>query len=201
MATPRFNSDGTPRKRVKSSALTEKGISKMSDTIKAKRMGLGMTQAEFTEWILKEGRRLGLPGTEFSGGAVQNWELKNIASCPDLGNMRLLAAVFGLDTDSFVNYLNGEWPTIQNFLKDPINQKKDCVKNPNLVPELFQEADPQVKAKLVIKEVESLYLKLDELQKMIKEIDLEDVKAFMCSAPKDLQKELYQYLQEKLIGA
>jgi transcriptional regulator with XRE-family HTH domain len=112
MATPRFNSDGTPRKRVKASALTEKGISKMSDTIKAKRMGLGMTQAEFTEWILKEGRRLGLPGTEFSGGAVQNWELKNIASCPDLGNMRLLAAVFGLDTDSFVNYLNGDWPTI-----------------------------------------------------------------------------------------
>jgi transcriptional regulator with XRE-family HTH domain len=201
MATPRFNSDGTPRKRVKASALTEKGISKMSDTIKTKRMGLGMTQAEFTEWILKEGRRLGLPGTEFSGGAVQNWELKNIASCPDLGNMRLLAAVFGLDTDSFVNYLNGDWPTIQDFLKDPINQKKDCVKNPNLVPELFQEADTQVKAKLVIKEVESLYSKLDELQKMIKEIDLEDVKAFLCSAPKDLQKEVYQYLQEKLIGA
>jgi hypothetical protein len=36
---------------------------------------------------------------------------------------------------------------------------------------------------------------------MIKEIDLEDVKAFLCSAPKDLQKEVYQYLQEKLIGA
>jgi len=201
MATPRFDSHGNPRKRVKASALTEKGISKMSDTIKAKRMGLGMTQAEFTEWILKEGKRLGLPNTEFSGGAVQNWELKNIASCPDLGNMRLLAAVFGLDTDSFVNYLNGDWPTIQDFLKDPINQKKDCVKNPNLIPELFQEADTQVKAKLVIKEVESLYSKLDELQEMIKEIDLEDVKTFLCSAPKDLQKEVYQYLQEKLIGA
>ena len=201
MATPRFDSHGNPRKRVKASALTEKGISKMSDTIKAKRMGLGMTQSEFTEWILKEGKRLGLPNTEFSGGAVQNWELKNIASCPDLGNMRLLAAVFGLDTDSFVNYLNGDWPTIQDFLKDPINQKKDCVKNPNLIPELFQEADTQVKAKLVIKEVESLYSKLDELQKMIKKIDLEDVKSYLCSAPKDLQKEVYQYLQEKLIGA
>lgn len=201
MATPRFNSDGSPRKRVKASALTEKGIVRMANTIKGKRMGLGMTQAEFTEWILKEGRRLGLPGTEFSGGAVQNWELQNVASCPDLGNMRLLAAVFGLDADSFVNYLNGDWPTIRDFLKDPINQKKDCVKNPNLIPELFQEADAQVKAKLVIKEVESLYSQLDELQKMIKEIDLEDVKSFLCSAPKDLQKEVYRFLQEKLIGA
>jgi len=201
MATPRFNSDGTPRKRVKSSALTEKGISRMADTIRAKRMGLGMTQAEFTEWILKEGRRLGLPNTEFSGGAIQNWEVKKIASCPDLGNMRLLAAVFGFDTDSFVNYLNGDWATIQDFLKDPINQKRDCAKNPNLVPELFQEADTQIKAKLVIEEVQSLYSKLDELQKMIKKIDLEDVKAFLSSAPKDLQKEVYKYLQEKLIGA
>lgn len=201
MATPRFNSDGTPRKRVKASALTEKGIVRMANTIKAKRVGLGMTQAEFTEWILKEGRKLGLPSTEFSNGAIQNWELKNIASCPDLGNMRLLAAVFGLDTDSFVNYLNGDWPTIQDFLKDPINQKRDCVKNHNLIPELFQEADVQLKAKLVIEEVESLYSKLDELQKMIKEIDLEDVKSFLCSAPKELQKEVYQYLQDKLIGA
>ena len=201
MATPRFNSDGTPRKRVKASALTEKGIVRMANTIKGKRLSMGMTQAEFTDWMLKEGKRLGLPNTEFSGGAVQNWELKNVASCPDLGNMRLLAAVFGLDTDSFVNYLNGDWPKIQDFLKDPINQKKDCVKNPNLIPELFQEAHTQVKAKLVIKEVESLYSKLDELQKMIKEIDLEDVKSFLCSAPKELQKEVYQYLQEKLIGA
>ena len=201
MATPRRDADGNFRRRKKTSALTEKGIARMSDTIKAKRMGLGMTQAEFTDWILKEGKRLGLPGTEFSNGAIQNWELKNIASCPDLGNMRLLAAVFGLDTDSFVNYLNGDWPTIQDFFKDPINQKKDCVKNPNLVPELFQEADTQIKAKLVIKEVESLYSRLDELQKMIKEIDLEDVKSFLCSAPKELQKEVYQYLQDKLIGA
>ena len=201
MATPRRDADGNFRRRKKGSALTEEGIVRMANTIKAKRMGMGMTQSEFTDWILKEGRKLGLPNTEFSGGAVQNWELKNIASCPDLGNMRLLAAVFGLDTDSFVNYLNGDWPTIQDFLKDPINQKKDCVKNPNLIPELFQEADTQVKAKLVIKEVESLYSKLDELQKMIKEIDLEDVKCFLCSAPKELQKEVYQYLQEKLIGA
>lgn len=201
MATPRRDADGNFRKRVKASALTEKGIVRMASTIKGKRLSMGMTQAEFTDWILKEGRRLGLPNTEFSGGAVQNWELKSVASCPDLGNMRLLAAVFGLDTDSFVNYLNGDWPTIQDFLKDPINQKKDCVKNPNLIPELFQEADTRVKAKLVIKEVESLYSKLDELQKMIKEVDLEDVKVFLCSAPKDLQKEVYQYLQDKLIGA
>lgn len=201
MATPRRDADGNFRKRVKASALTEKGIVRMANTIKGKRLSMGMTQAEFTDWILKEGKRSGLPNTEFSNGAIQNWELKNIASCPDLGNMRLLAAVFGLDTDSFVNYLNGDWPTIQDFLKDPINQKRDCVKNPNLVPELFQEADTQVKAKLVIKEVESLYSKLDELQKMIKEIDLEDVKSFLCSAPKELQKEVYQYLQDKLIGA
>ena len=99
-----------------------------------------------------------------------------------------------------MNYLNGDWLTIQDFLKDPINQKKDCAKNPNLVPELFQEADDQIKAKLVIAEVASLYSKLDELQKMIKEINLEDVKSFLCSAPKELQKEVYQYLQEKLIG-
>lgn len=200
MATPRRDADGNFRKRVKASALTEKGIVRMANTIKGKRLSLGMTQAEFTDWILKEGKRSGLPNTEFFNGAIQNWELKNIASCPDLGNMRLLAAVFGLDTDSFVNYLNGDWPTIQDFLKDPINQKRDCVKNPNLVPELFQEADTHVKAKLVIKEVESLYSKLDELQKMIKEIDLEDVKSFLSSASKELQKEVYQYLQDKLIG-
>ena len=87
------------------------------------------------------------------------------------------------------------------FSKTQSIKKKDCVKNPNLIPELFQEADTQVKAKLVIKEVESLYSKLDELQKMIKEVDLEDVKSFLSLAPKDLQKEVYQYLQEKLIGA
>lgn len=200
MATPRFNSDGQPRKRVKSSALSEKGIVRMADTIKGKRFSMGMTQAEFTQWILREGQRLGLPSTEFSGGAVQNWELKNVASCPDLGNMRLLAAVFGLDTDSFVNYLNGDWPSIQDFLQDPANQKRGDI-NPNLVPELFQKADTSIKAKLISGEIESLYSKLDELQKAIKDVDLEDVKSFLCSAPKELQKEVYRFLQEKLIGA
>lgn len=200
MATPRFNSDGQPRKRVKSSALSEKGIVRMADTIKGKRFSMGMTQAEFTQWILREGQRLGLPSTEFSGGAVQNWELKNVASCPDLGNMRLLAAVFGLDTDSFVNYLNGDWPSIQDFFQDPANQKRGTI-NPNLVPELFQKADTSIKAKLISGEIESLYSKLDELQKAIKDVDLEDVKSFLCSAPKELQKEVYRFLQEKLIGA
>lgn len=200
MATPRFNSDGTPRKRVKSSALSEKGIVRMANTIKGKRLSMGMTQTEFTQWILREGQRLGLPSTEFSGGAVQNWELKNVASCPDLGNMRLLAAVFGLDTDSFVNYLNGDWPSIQDFLQDPANQKRGTI-NPNLVPELFQKADTSIKAKLISGEIESLYSKLDELQKAIKDVDLEDVKSFLCSAPKELQKEVYRFLQEKLIGA
>lgn len=199
MATPRFNSDGTPRKRVKSSALSEKGIVRMANTIKGKRLSMGMTQTEFTQWILREGQRLGLPSTEFSGGAVQNWELKNVASCPDLGNMRLLAAVFGLDTDSFVNYLNGDWPSIQDFLQDPANQKRGTI-NPNLVPELFQKADTSIKAKLISGEIESLYSKLDELQKAIKDVDLEDVKSFLCSAPKELQKEVYRFLQEKLIG-
>lgn len=200
MATPRFNSDGTPRKRVKSSALSEKGIVRMANTIKGKRLSMGMTQTEFTQWILREGQRLGLPSTEFSGGAVQNWELKNVASCPDLGNMRLLAAVFGLDTDSFVNYLNGDWPSIQDFLQDPANQKRGTI-NPNLVPELFQKADTSIKAKLISGEIESLYSKLDELQEAIKDVDLEDVKSFLCSAPKELQKEVYRFLQEKLIGA
>lgn len=199
MATPRFNSDGTPRKRVKSSALSEKGIVRMANTIKGKRLSMGMTQTEFTQWILREGQRLGLPSTEFSGGAVQNWELKNVASCPDLGNMRLLAAVFGLDTDSFVNYLNGDWPSIQDFLQDPANQKRGTI-NPNLVPELFQKADTSIKAKLISGEIESLYSKLDELQEAIKDVDLEDVKSFLCSAPKELQKEVYRFLQEKLIG-
>lgn len=199
MATPRFNSDGTPRKRVKSSALSEKGIVRMANTIKGKRLSMGMTQTEFTQWILREGQRLGLPSTEFSGGAVQNWELKNVASCPDLGNMRLLAAVFGLDTDSFVNYLNGDWPSIQDFLQDPANQKRGTI-NPNLVPELFQKADTSIKAKLISGEIESLYSKLDELQKAIKDVDLEDVKSFLCSASKELQKEVYRFLQEKLIG-
>lgn len=200
MATPRFNSDGTPRKRVKSSALSEKGIVRMADTIKGKRFSMGMTQAEFTQWILREGQRLGLPITDFSSGAVQNWELKNVASCPDLGNMRVLAAVFGLDTDSFVNYLNGDWPSIQDFLQDPANRKRGTI-NPNLVPELFQKADTSIKAKLISGEIESLYSKLDELQKAIKDVDLEDVKSFLCSAPKELQKEVYRFLQEKLIGA
>lgn len=199
MATPRFNSDGTPRKRVKSSALSEKGIVRMANTIKGKRLSMGMTQTEFTQWILREGQRLGLPSTEFSGGAVQNWELKNVASCPDLGNMRLLAAVFGLDTDSFVNYLNGDWPSIQDFFQDPANQKRGTI-NPNLVPELFQKADTSIKAKLISGEIESLYSKLDELQEAIKDVDLEDVKSFLCSAPKELQKEVYRFLQEKLIG-
>ena len=201
MATQRFDSDGNPRKRVKSSALTEKGIVKMSKTIKGRRMALGMTQAQFTDWIEKEGRRLGINGVRLSDGAVQNWELSKIASCPDLGNMRLLAAVFGFDTDSFVNFLNGDWATVQDFFNDPANQKKDCTKNPNLISELFKEADPHVKVKLISGEIENLYSELHRLQSLLKEIDMEDVKSFLCSAPKELQKEVYQYLQDKLIGA
>jgi transcriptional regulator with XRE-family HTH domain len=96
------NGKTVPRKRVKSSALTEHGIERLGKTLKEKRDDLGMTQEEFVVWIERESDRLGIPGVRLSVGAIQNWELPRIASCPDLGNMRVLAAVFGLDTDSFV---------------------------------------------------------------------------------------------------
>lgn len=94
--------ESIPRRRVKSSALTERGIQRLGKTLKEKRLAMNMTQNQFTDWIENEGRRLKIIGAKLSVGAIQSWEIERIASCPDLGNMRLLSAVFGLDTDSFI---------------------------------------------------------------------------------------------------
>lgn len=120
-----------PRKRTKSPALTEHGIERLGKCLKEKREDLGMTQEAFTDWIEAEGARLKIPGARLSVGAIQNWEVTRIASCPDLGNMRLLAAVFGLDTDSFVTYLNGEWDSISEFTKDPNYRKQGQIYLPS----------------------------------------------------------------------
>ena len=196
------NGDEVTRRRVKSSALTEHGIVRMGRTLKDKRKSMQMTQEAFTDWIEKEGSRLGIPGARLSPGAVQNWEIAKIASCPDLGNMRLLAAVFGLDTDSFIIYLNGEWKSIEEFLKDPANGKSNQHKiTPNLDAEIFREADTQIKAPVIIGELQSLFAQVEELKTKLREIDETDVETFLSSAPKETQKRFYRFLQDQLIGA
>jgi transcriptional regulator with XRE-family HTH domain len=206
MATRRMvvneNGDEVPRRRVKSSALTERGIERMGKTLKNKRESMQMTQEEFTHWVEKEGQRLGIVGARLSVGAIQNWEISRIASCPDLGNMRLLAAVFGLDTDSFINYLNGEWASIEEFLKDPANGKSNQQRlNPNLAAEIFREADNKIKAPVIIGELQSLFAQVEELKTKLREIDETDVETFLSSAPKETQKRFYRFLQDQLIGA
>lgn len=192
-----------PRKRTKSSALTEHGIERLGKCLKEKREDLGMTQEAFTDWIEAEGARLKIPGARLSVGAIQNWEVTRIASCPDLGNMRLLAAVFGLDTDSFVTYLNGEWDSISEFTKDPNYRKQGQPNlNPNLAAEIFRNADIQVKAPIIVGELQALFAKISDFQAIAeREVTDEEVKGYLASASKDTQKRFYRFLQEQLIGA
>jgi transcriptional regulator with XRE-family HTH domain len=201
----RINDDGerVPRKRTKSSALTEHGIERLGKSLREKREDLGMTQEAFTDWIGREGERLGIPGARLSVGAIQNWEVTRIASCPDLGNMRLLAAVFGLDTDSFVTYLNGYWSSINEFTKDPDYRKQGQPNlSPNLAAEIFRNADIRIKAPIIVGELQALFAKASEDQAIAeREVSEEDVEGYLASASKDTQKRFYRFLQERLIGA
>jgi transcriptional regulator with XRE-family HTH domain len=192
-----------PRKRTKNSALTEHGIVRLGKTLKEKREELGMTQEAFVEWIEKEGTRLEIPGARLSVGAIQNWEIPRIASCPDLGNMRLLAAVFGLDTDSFVVYLNGNWKSISEFTSDPDYRKNGQPDlNPNLAAEMFRNADISIKAPVIIGEIKSLFDRIEEIQSAAThEVSEEEVEEYLASAPKDIQKRFYRLLGDRLLGA
>jgi transcriptional regulator with XRE-family HTH domain len=192
-----------PRKRTKSSALTEHGIERLGKSLKEKREDLGMTQEAFTDWIEAEGARLGILGARLSVGAIQNWEVTRIASCPDLGNMRLLAAVFGLDTDSFVTYLNGDWDSISEFTKDPDYRKQGQPNlSPNLAAEIFRNADIRIKAPIIVGELQALFARASEDQAIAeREVSEEDVEGYLASASKDTQKRFYRFLQERLIGA
>jgi hypothetical protein len=117
--------------------------------------------------------------------------------------MRVLAAVFGLDTDSFVTYLNGNWKSINELTGDPDYRKKGGIDlSPNLAAEMFRNADIRVKAPVIVGELQSLFARIEEIQfATTREVSKEEVEGYLTSAPKEVQKEFYRLLQDRLIGA